>query len=503
MRTSTIGLLMLSVTVNASALGASSKQSANGSAEPQIRAALCDLEKGDYAAAQKRIEQVLQSDSKNIYAQKVLLGILTQQVKPGDQSPENVVRVTKVIEAYKQAMNNVQFTADERRHMDAYLLSLYRYLGEDRMTEELRRRATDSRRTAKERAEVYSVLASRSWNCSYGITSGKNTPDKSQIEKAGQCVEAGLADVQHALDLDGANDAGWSYKASLLREGAALAGFQNNQALKTRYQAQASEAQKRSTELYANQQAENEKQTAKQEDQKQKSDSFTPPEAQKLSQELVEEKRETSLDEAVNRVFVPLLELTTLVAPVPIPEEKTEGTSARDSRPAQPVQKGCFREVDGPAQVQETRAWKTFAPEDEEIAADLPDNVCKSVGGYTAASEGVMYSLTSIPRHAAVVGRAGDDGALNTVARIYLGLAASAWLSRGSANRFEMKLLRKEQVSGQPQKVYSYVRVSCSERQEGVLIVHASSSHYYTIDILGANESDARAQHFMKSATFK
>ena len=503
MRTSTIVFVMLSVTLNACAQGANSKQSANGSAEPQIRAALCDLEKRDYATAQKRMEQVLQSDSKNIYAQKVLLGILTQQVKPGDQSPENVARVTKAIEGYKQALSNAQFTADEKRQMDSYLISLYRYLGEDRMTEELRRRATDSGRTAKQRAEVYSVLASRSWSCSYGITSGKNTPDKSQMEKARQCVEAGLADVQHALDLDGANEAAWSYKASLLKEGATLAGFENNQALKTRYQAQASEAQKRSTELYASQQAENEKQTAKQDEEQKKNDSFTLQEAQKFSQELVEEKRETSLDEAVNRVFVPLLELTTLVAPVPIPEEKTEGTSARDSQPAQPVQKGCFREVDGPAQVQEKRAWKTFAPEGEEIAVDLPDNVCKSAGGYVAASEGVMYSLTSIPRPAIVVGRAGDDGALNTVARTYLGFASSGWLSQGLANRFEMKLLRKEQVSGQPQKVYSYVRVSCSGRKEGVLIVHASSSHYYTIDIIGANESDARAQHFMKSATFK
>jgi hypothetical protein len=502
MRTSTIVFVMLSVSLNTCARGVNSKQSASGSAEPQIRAALCDLEKRDYATAQKRMEQVLQSDSKNIYAQKVFLGILTQQVKPGDQSPENVARVTNAIEGYQQALSNAQFTADEKRQMDSYLISLYRYLGEERMTEELRRRAMDSGRTAKQRAEVYSVLASRSWNCSYGITSGKNTPDKSQIEKARQCVATGLADVQHALDLDGNNEAAWSYKASLLKEGATLAGFENNQALKTRYQEQASEAQKQSTELYARQQAENEKQTAKQDEEQKKNDSFTLREAQKFSQELIEEKRETSLDEAVNRVFVPLLELTTLVAPVPIPEEKTEGTSAR-IRSLLNLFKRMFQRSRRAAQVNEKQAWKTFAPEGEEIAADLPDNVCKRAGGYTAASESVMYSLTSIPRPATVVGRAADDGALNTVARTYLGLASSGWLSQGLANRFEMKLLRKEQVSGQPQKVYSYVRVSCSERKEGVLIVHASTSHYYTIDIMGANESDARAQHFIKAATFK
>ena len=61
----------------------------------------------------------------------------------------------------------------------------------------------------------------------------------------------------------------------------------------------------------------------------------------------------------------------------------------------------------------------------------------------------------------------------------------------------------KKLVNGQPRKVYAYARVSCAERKESVLIVQAGRTHYYTIDITGANESDARVQRFLKSVKLK
>ena len=63
---------------------------------------------------------------------------------------------------------------------------------------------------------------------------------------------------------------------------------------------------------------------------------------------------------------------------------------------------------------------------------------------------------------------------------------------RGPSSSFELKLLRKEDINGQPRKVYAYALVSCADRKDGVLIVHASKAHYYTIDISGANEADPR-----------
>ena len=99
--------------------------SVKSSAEQEIRAALCDLDKRDYASVQKRLEQVLQSDPKNTYAWKVLLGNLAEQIKPGDKSPGNIALIRKLIEACQQAMNNAQFTSAEKGRIDQFLVSLY------------------------------------------------------------------------------------------------------------------------------------------------------------------------------------------------------------------------------------------------------------------------------------------------------------------------------------------------------------------------------------------
>jgi hypothetical protein len=213
---------------------------------------------------------------------------------------------------------------------------------------------------------------------------------------------------------------------------------------------------------------------------------------------------ETSLEDAVKRVFVPSqLELTTLVVPVPIPQQKTEPTETTASSTASPPpQKGCFREADRTTSIQERRDWKSFSV-DEELVVDLPDNVCARGSGYVAASEGVMYDIDSIPRPAIASEPAVLDGALNTLTRVFVGLRSGIWLDGGLANSFELRLLRKDDVNGQPRKVYAYARISCAERMESVLIVQAGRTHYYTIDISGANESDARVQRFLKSVKLK
>jgi hypothetical protein len=70
-------------------------------------------------------------------------------------------------------------------------------------------------------------------------------------------------------------------------------------------------------------------------------------------------------------------------------------------------------------------------------------------------------------------------------------------------NSFELKLLRKEDINGQPPKIYAYALVSCSDRKENVLMTQASKAHYYTLDSSGVNESDPCAQRFLKSLKFK
>jgi len=494
------------------------QNSTKSATEQEIRAAFCEIDQHAYAVAQQRIERLLQSDSSNLDARKVLLGILAAQIKPGDTSPENIARIRKAIDAYQEVLPNPQLTANEKRRIDSFLLFLYGRVSRDEQRKELERRAVDPTRTAKDRSSLYTVLAGQSWDCSYKITElpevklmvvkGNNATviykkpaAQKDFESAQACVKRGLDEAESALKLDPDNESAWSYKMNLLLEAAKLAEMEGDSIHKAAYRKQSDEASKVLTELAAKRRAEEEKEWARQEQEQKKADSFTPEEAAAFSRELVEVKRENSLAEAIETLFIPDVELTTLVAPIPIPEEKSESASTTATRSAP---KGCFREVDGPAQVEEKRDWKVFAPAGEEFVVDLPDNVCRSnVGGYIAASEGVMYSINSIPRSIIALTPAVVDGALNTLARTFANARSSAWLGGGAGNSFELKLLRKEDVGGQPRKLYAYAQVSCQVRKESVLLIQAAKTHYYTIDINGANESDPRVQRFLRSLQVK
>ena len=471
------------------------------SSEPEIRAALCDLEKRDFVNAQKRIEAVLKSDPDNISAQKVFLGILAREIKPGDRSAENIALIKKTIEAYNQALKNSHVRREDKQQIDRYVAFLYGQLGEEELNKELQRRAADSARTPKDRAEVYAILAGNSWNCAYRLTSNGRALNKSEIGSAKACVASGLDYVTRAITLKAENESAWSYKASLFREASTVAELEGNQGQKTSYQQDSDEALKHAIQFADAHRKAEEKESARQEKERKENDSFTVNDAIKASQDLIEFRKENSLDEAVKMIFMSgEMELTTLVAPVPIPEQKTEKTESSISRPEP---KECFTEVKGSAQMQEKRAWKSFSPPDRDLTVDLPDNVCSRGGGYIAASEGVIYSIDPLPRPAISSDPTVINAVLNTMARTFVGFRGGVWVSDGPTNGFEIKLLRKEDFSGEKRKTYAYALIGCSERKDGVLIVHASRAHYYTIDISGARDSDPRVQRFWQSLKFK
>jgi len=126
MKRTVFAIAILLVCSGACAEGMQSEQdSRKHSAEEEIRAALCDLDKGDYASAQKTVERLLQTDLKNIYARKLLLFSLAAQIKPGDKSPGNIALIRKAIEACNQGMKSSQFTSEEKRSSDSFLVSFY------------------------------------------------------------------------------------------------------------------------------------------------------------------------------------------------------------------------------------------------------------------------------------------------------------------------------------------------------------------------------------------
>jgi hypothetical protein len=338
--------------------------SPKSSAAQEIRAALCDIDSGDFATAQKRLERVLQSDSRNLGAQRLLVVALTKQVKPGDKSPENIA---------------------------------------------LDRKAT----AARERSEVLSAALEKT-------RKAKGDGEEQENQQASRIPEA------------------------------------NEQ----------------------------------------------PDDPELLTEELTEYKVEAALDlDHAIEDLVADAELSSLVAPVAIAPSSIDTTREKEPTPSKSPQ-GCFREVDGPAQVLEKREWKSFSPRGEDVTVELPDNLCSSIAGsYLAASDGVMYSIFSLARPSIPVEPTVVDGVLNTLARTFVGARSRTSVDEG--NSFEVKLLRKEPVNGRPSKVYEYALISCAKRKPGVLFVYAGKTHYYTVDISGANESDARVQRFLKSVKFK
>jgi tetratricopeptide (TPR) repeat protein len=499
------------------------QDSAKSPIEQEIRAALCELDSQAYDGANKRLQRLLQSDPNNADVQKLILAVRAQQIKPGDRSADNVARIKSAITGYQQALTSPQFTATEKERIDKFIPLLYGWISRDEQQREMQRRAADTTRTARQRSEAYSVLASQSWNCSFSITEnpenklanpggkgmGYKKPKRQQDFDAAQtCVKSGLEEIEQAIALDPNNDSAWSYQGNLLLEASKLAEMEGDVARKANYKQQSDQALKIARELSDKLEAEREKAWAEEDRARKNRDAFTPEQADAMARELVDYRRETPLADAINSRFMPQsMELTTLVAPVPIPEEKSASSAEKSAGPTvtspRRTPAGCFREVDGPAQVGEKRNWKSFTPAEGDLTVDLPDNVCERSGGYLAASEGVMYSISSISRPSIPLSPGAVDGTLNTLVRTFAGMRSSAWLGDGAGNSFEMKLISKEQGAGDPRKLYSYARLSCSVRKESVLLVLATKAHFYTIDVSGAGQSDSRVQRFLESLKVK
>jgi hypothetical protein len=488
------------ILINSCARGLPKDDNSRGSAEEEIRAALCDLRNHDFTGAQKRIEAILKSDPNNEYALRVLPSTLARQIKTDDKSPQNIALVNKALAAYEIVAKNPKTSSFDREQIERFTLRLLGMVGPDQKRAELLRRAKDPLRTAKDRSNLYGELAGDERNCVFRITRGPSPPSQADLEQAKVCVEHGLEYANEAIAVNGETSSAWFLKATLLKYGVDLADRQRDMARKATYQQQADDADKRVRELSAREIAEREKVETKREAEQKKNDSFAAEDDMKTSElELTEYKKENSLNDAIEKIFMPDLE-SSRDAPVPN-SEKSDGKPESRSQ----TQAGCFKERENSATVQEKRNWKTFSPPNKAFTADLPDNVCSRAGGYTAASEGIMYEIFSLDRPALSSEAKEVDAVMNTITRSFAAFNARAWVNvnDGATRVFEIKLSRKEDLNGEHRRVYSYALSDCGQRKYGVLIVHAGPTRYSTVDISGATESDPRIQRFLKSLTFK
>lgn len=218
---------------------------------------------GKFVDAQHHFEQALELDPDQKNAPVFIARSIHAQFKPGVDAPENQEKARKAIAAYQQVL------AKDPGNDDAYnsVAFLYGALNEDDQQREwIRKRAGLEDVPKEKRAEAYTVLASKEWDCSYKITEQKENQqnvnkdgkvliqfkkpkDQKDFDTAQQCTARGMELIEKALAMNPDSESAWSYKTNLLRESAKLAEMDGKADQKAEFSKKADEAQKRTTEL--------------------------------------------------------------------------------------------------------------------------------------------------------------------------------------------------------------------------------------------------------------
>jgi hypothetical protein len=192
---------------------------------------------------------------------------LHAQYRPGVQSPENIAKAQKAIEAYQKILQNNP-KDDEAYKAIAYLYGAIK--DDEKLRQWISSRAANEATDPEKRAEAYVVLASKDWDCSFKITelptnkvtavdtisnkatvSYKKPKDQKDFDQAQMCVKQGLAEAENAIKFDPNNESAWSYKTNLLLEATKLAEMDGKADQKAELKKQYDAALKRTTELNA------------------------------------------------------------------------------------------------------------------------------------------------------------------------------------------------------------------------------------------------------------
>lgn len=200
-----------------------------------------------FDVAEQHFSRALALDSTQSVTELFLARTLHQQYLAKRDSPENMKKAEQAIDIYKKILTN---KPEDRASNDAVTNLLLNLKGPEAQEEWVKQRAEDTRVPGDQRAEAYTLLASKDYTCANEITeAAKETVQKGNeavfvfkkpanvedFEKAKQCTDAGITLIDKALQLDQNNDSTWSYKASLLAQKSRLAEMDNNTADKDRF----------------------------------------------------------------------------------------------------------------------------------------------------------------------------------------------------------------------------------------------------------------------------
>ncbi|HEY0544860.1 MAG TPA: hypothetical protein VGC91_05615 [Pyrinomonadaceae bacterium] len=251
-------LLILFVLVSTSGCGVFNRIRAKNELNEAARA----YKAGKFAEAEQHSKRALELDPEQKTAPTFIARSIHAQYRPGVETPQNKQKAIEAVEAYKKILD--KNPNDEEAYKA--IAALYGALDENQQRQWIMQRASNESVAKEKRAEAYTILASKDWNCSYTITeqpANKKTDnkdgkpvvvfqkpkDQKDFDTAKQCVARGMEEAEKAISYDPNNDAAMSFKTNLLLESAKLAEMDGDQNKKQEFTKQAEEAQRRTIEL--------------------------------------------------------------------------------------------------------------------------------------------------------------------------------------------------------------------------------------------------------------
>ncbi|HSS18866.1 MAG TPA: hypothetical protein VLL54_02215 [Pyrinomonadaceae bacterium] len=235
-------------------------------AKNQLNEAARAYHDGKFEEAESYSRKALELDPDSKTAPLFIARTIHAQYRPGVQAPENLAKATEAIAAYQKVLER-QPNSEEAFKAVAYLYGATK--DDDKLRAWLSSRAANPSAPADKRAEAYTILASKDWDCSFKITelpgnhtttmsagnkatiNYKKPQNQKDFDSAMSCMKRGMEEVENALKLDPNNESAWSYKTNLLIEAIKLAEMDGKTDQKAQLDKQREEALKRTTELSA------------------------------------------------------------------------------------------------------------------------------------------------------------------------------------------------------------------------------------------------------------
>jgi tetratricopeptide (TPR) repeat protein len=207
-----------------------------------------------FAEAEKHFRKARDLDPDQMIAQRLLARSLHQQFLSNRTAASNLAKGEEATEIYKKILEQNPNDEETNRAV-ANLLEITK--GQPAQTEWMQKRANDERVAPENRADAFTSLASKQYNCANEITEltkqnvvkdnkaiyvFKKPENPEEFDKARQCTQTGTELIDKAISLDPNDDSAWSYKASLLVQQARIAEMENNPTLKEQLMKQSDEA---------------------------------------------------------------------------------------------------------------------------------------------------------------------------------------------------------------------------------------------------------------------